>query len=264
MCNAMGNLKDYQDAIESSDVILGAAIWDWVDQGLYKMGNGERGMGNGLIIAYGGDFGDKPNDGQFVMNGTVLSDRTPEPGYWEVKHVFQPFAFAFSEDGKKLTVKNLNYFRKATGCTLNIVVLGAERPTRASHPLDIAPRGSATFDVKGIKDGSVCVRGEITLDDDDGILKKGHVIANGQFDFKGIYEAANRVEVKAEGKVDETSDAKSIGFKAGGTEVRFDRTSGALVSYRRGGRELLLAPMTVDAFRAPSSTGISATSTARA
>ncbi len=256
MCNAMGNLKDYQDAIESSDVILGAAIWDWVDQGLYK--NVKCKMENGKweerrIIAYGGDFGDKPNDGQFVMNGTVLSDRAPEPGYWEVKHVFQPFDFKFSDDGKKVTVKNLNYFKKATGYTLDIVVLGAEKPTRASHPLDIAPRGSATFDVNGIKGGSVCVRCEITLDDDDGILKKGHVIANGQFDFKGIYEAANRGEVKAEGNVEETSTATSIGFKAGGTEVRFDRASGALVSYVKGGKELLLAPMTLDVFRAPSS-----------
>ena len=270
MCNAMGNLKDYHDAIESSDVILGAAIWDWVDQGLYKAAN--RGLfmrtaaGPHLprlgpmslpkepyIIAYGGDFGDKPNDGQFVMNGTVLSDRTTEPGYWEVKHVFQPFAFDFSQDGSKVTVRNLNYFKKATGYTLNIVVLSAERPTRASHPLDIAPRESATFDVTGIKDGSVCVRCEIVLDDDDGILKKGHVIANGQFDFTGIYEAANRVVVKAEGKVEETSNATSLGFKAGGTDVRFDRESGALVSYVKGGRELLLAPMTLDVFRAPSS-----------
>ena len=266
MCNAMGNLKDYQDAIESSDVILGAAIWDWVDQGLYKramVGTRVRGHAGRVtlpaepkepfVIAYGGDFGDKPNDGQFVMNGTVLSDRAPEPGYWEVQHVFQPFDFKFADDGAKVTIRNLNYFKKATGYTLDIVVLGAEKPTKASHPLDIAPRGSATFDVNGIKDGSVCVRCEITLDDDDGLLKKGHVIANGQFDFKGIYEAANRVEVKAEGKVDDTSDAKSVGFKAGGTEVRFDRASGALVSYVKGGREFLLAPMTVDAFRAPSS-----------
>ncbi|MBR0241191.1 MAG: discoidin domain-containing protein, partial [Kiritimatiellae bacterium] len=70
---------------------------------------------------------------------------------------------------------------------------------------------------------------------------------------KGIYEAANRVEVKAEGNVEETSDEKSIGFRAGGVEVRFDRASGALVSYAMGGKEFLLAPMTVDAFRAPSS-----------
>ena len=104
MCNAMGNLKDYQDAIESSDVILGAAIWDWVDQGLYKKNKDGK-----MILAYGGDFGDKPNDGQFVMNGVILSDRRPEPGYYEVKHVFQPFDIKFSEDGKKVTVKNLNF-----------------------------------------------------------------------------------------------------------------------------------------------------------
>ena len=256
MCNAMGNLKDYQDAIESSDVILGAAIWDWVDQGLYKSSKFEVESGkfeDRLVIAYGGDFGDKPNDGQFVMNGTVLSDRTPEPGYYEVKHVFQPFALEFSDDGKKVTVKNLNYFKTAKGCTLNIAVLGAEAPTKASHPLDIAPRGSSTFAIDGIKDGAVCVRCEIELDADDGILKKGHVIANGQFDFKGIYELTNRDTVKSEGNVENSSDASSIGFKAGGTEVRFDRASGALVSYVKGGKELLLAPMTVDAFRAPSS-----------
>ena len=256
MCNAMGNLKDYQDAIESSDVILGAAIWDWVDQGLYKSSKFEVESGkfeDRLVIAYGGDFGDKPNDGQFVMNGTVLSDRTPEPGYWEVKHVFQPFDFKFADDGTKVTVRNLNYFKKATGYTLNITVLGAEQPTRSSHPLDIAPRESATFPIDGIKDGSVYVRCEIVLDADDGILKKGHVIANGQFDFKGIYEPTNRVVVKSDGIVVDSSDATSVVLSAWGVKVRFDRFSGALVSYVKGGREMLLAPMTVDAFRAPSS-----------
>ena len=256
MCNAMGNLKDYQDAIESSDVILGAAIWDWVDQGLYKSSKFEVESGkfeDRLVIAYGGDFGDKPNDGQFVMNGVILSDRRLEPGYWEVKHVFQPFDIKFSEDGKKVTVKNLNYFKQASGYTLSVAVLGAERPSKASHPLDIAPRGSATFDVAGIKPGAVCVRCAIVLDEDDGLLKKGHVVANGQFDLKGIFDAENRIAVKSEGNVDDVSDAVSIGFKAGATEVRFNRESGALVSYKKDGQEFLLAPMTVDAFRAPSS-----------
>ena len=263
MCNAMGNLKDYQDAIESSDVILGAAIWDWVDQGLYKKGNGEsssakatedkRGTGNGLILAYGGDFGDKPNDGQFVMNGVILSDRRPEPGYYEVKHVFQPFDIKFSEDGTKVTVKNLNYFRKAEGCSLKITVLGSEKPTRTVHNLSIAPRDSVTFDVKNIKTGSACVRCEIILDENDGLLAKGHVIADEQFDFKRIYEAANRCVVEAKGNVEDVSDASTLCFTAERTSVRFDRASGALCSYKQDGTELLLAPMTVDAFRAPSS-----------
>ena len=256
MCNAMGNLKDYQDAIESSDVILGAAIWDWVDQGLYKSSKFEVESGkfeDRLIIAYGGDFGDKPNDGQFVMNGTVLSDRTPEPGYYEVKHVFQPFAFELSEDGGKVVVRNLNYFRNAAGHTLHITVLGVNGPERISYPLDIPPRECRAFVVKGMNAEAVFVRCEVTLDEDDGILKSGHVVANGQFNVRDIYDVANRIAVKAGGKVDDTSDAMSIGFKSGNTEVRFNRASGALVSYAMGGKEFLLAPMTVDAFRAPSS-----------
>lgn len=97
------------------------------------------------------------------------------------------------------------------------------------------------------------MRCAVVLDEDDGLLKKGHVVANGQFDIKGIFDAANRIVVTSEGTVKDTSDAMSICFRAGGTEVRFDRMSGALVSYKKDGKEYLLAPMTVDAFRAPSS-----------
>lgn len=95
MMNAMGNLADYWEAIESSDRIMGGAIWDWVDQGLYKtLPNGEK------MLAYGGDFNDHPNSGQFVFNGTILADRTPEPGYFEVKHVYQNISTSLTDDGK--------------------------------------------------------------------------------------------------------------------------------------------------------------------
>lgn len=95
MMNAMGNLADYWEAIESSDRIMGGAIWDWVDQGLYKtLPNGEK------MLCYGGDFNDHPNSGQFVFNGTILSDRTPEPGYFEVKHVYQNISTSLTDDGR--------------------------------------------------------------------------------------------------------------------------------------------------------------------
>ena len=58
----------------------GGFIWDWVDQGIRKKGS------NGKDFwAYGGDFGDKPNDDNFNTNGLVLPDRTPHPGLTEVK-----------------------------------------------------------------------------------------------------------------------------------------------------------------------------------
>ncbi|OAB46854.1 glycoside hydrolase family 2 TIM barrel-domain containing protein [Paenibacillus antarcticus] len=40
-------------------------------------------------FAYGGDFGDSPNDGNFMANGLVSADRTVQPELWEVKQVYQ-------------------------------------------------------------------------------------------------------------------------------------------------------------------------------
>lgn len=85
MGNAVGNLQDYWDAIESTNFFCGAAIWDWVDQSIYynDKQSGER------FMAYGGDFGDKPNSGMFCMNGILFPDHTPKPQYFEVKKVMQ-------------------------------------------------------------------------------------------------------------------------------------------------------------------------------
>ena len=239
MCNAMGNLKDYQDAIESSDVILGAAIWDWVDQGLWK-----KNADGTMIMAYGGDFGDKPNDGQFVFNGVVLSDRTPEPGYWEVKHVFQPFDFKFSDDEKKVTVKNLNYFRSGKGCSL--VVKGLEG---FRVPLTLAPRGEQAIELPGGEVFETTV--QVVLDGDEGLLKAGHVVADAQFVNKAAFEKRETFTVK--GEVESFAEGGHLVFKAGDVTVKFSKSTGALVSYEEGGFERLLSPMTLDAYRAPSS-----------
>lgn len=84
MGNAAGGLEDYWKAIESTNHFMGGAIWDWVDQSLYNhTPEGTKYLG------FGGDFGDFPNDGQFVMNGIMFGDLTPKPQYHEVKKVYQ-------------------------------------------------------------------------------------------------------------------------------------------------------------------------------
>ena len=84
MGNAVGNLADYWEAIESTNYICGGAIWDWVDQALTNYTPDGK-----PYAAYGGDFGDFPNDGQFVMNGIIFADRTAKPQYYEVQKVYQ-------------------------------------------------------------------------------------------------------------------------------------------------------------------------------
>ena len=114
MGNALGNLADYWKAIESSNYICGGAIWDWVDQSIYHYTK------NGICYeAYGGDFGDYPNDGQFVMNGIIFADRKPKPQLAEVKKVYQEVAVSkytpfLKEDIMSppvFEIFNKNYFR---------------------------------------------------------------------------------------------------------------------------------------------------------
>src|SRR6185369_1838418 len=85
MGNSIGNLQEYWDEIYSHPRLLGGFIWEWVDQGLRKIApDGTK------FIAYGGDFGDRPNLGVFCIKGIVTSDRELYPKYWEVKKVYQP------------------------------------------------------------------------------------------------------------------------------------------------------------------------------
>ncbi len=84
MGNSVGNLKDYWDVIRAHERLIGGFIWDWADQGLRKKTpEGEA------FWAYGGDFGDEPNDGNFCCNGLVQPDRTPNPSLHEVRKVYQ-------------------------------------------------------------------------------------------------------------------------------------------------------------------------------
>ena len=108
MGNALGNLKDYWDAIESSNYIMGGAIWDWVDQSIYNY-DGETGK---RFLAYGGQFGEFPNDGQFVMNGLIFGDREPKPQYYEVKKVYQNVGVSAVDPlAGTLEIFNKNYFK---------------------------------------------------------------------------------------------------------------------------------------------------------
>jgi beta-galactosidase len=85
MGNGPGGLKEYWEAIEDQRRLQGGFVWDWVDQGLRRTTREGEGW-----FAFGGDYGDEPNDGNFCINGLVDPDRTPHPGLWELKKMHEP------------------------------------------------------------------------------------------------------------------------------------------------------------------------------
>ena len=103
MGNSNGSLSDYWDVIRENHGLQGGFIWDWVDQGLDAEGKDEW--------KYGGDFGDKPNDANFCINGLVWPNRKPHPAMHEFKKLVQPVqAYAIDLKHGKLELLNRRYF----------------------------------------------------------------------------------------------------------------------------------------------------------
>ena len=99
MNNSLGNFNDYWKEFLRYDRLAGGFIWDFADQSIKKVEN------DGTVKwTQGGDFGDVPNDGNFVFNGIVQPDRTPQPALFEVKKVYQ--LVDFSTKGDNLIIKN--------------------------------------------------------------------------------------------------------------------------------------------------------------
>lgn len=85
MGNGPGDLKDYWDIIYQYPKLMGGCVWEWCDHGIKT--TTETGK---EFYAYGGDFGDKPNDGNFCLDGLVYPNRQPHTGLLELKKIIAP------------------------------------------------------------------------------------------------------------------------------------------------------------------------------
>jgi evolved beta-galactosidase subunit alpha len=115
MGNGPGGLAEYQQVVERWPSIQGHFVWEWCDHGLLTTDDQGR-----EYHAYGGDFGDVPNNGNFCIDGLILPDQTPSPGLLQYKQLLSPARVALADDGG-LTVENRQYFT-----ALEDVVLAVE------------------------------------------------------------------------------------------------------------------------------------------
>ncbi|KAH7536772.1 hypothetical protein FEM48_Zijuj03G0021900 [Ziziphus jujuba var. spinosa] len=117
MGNSNGNIPEYWEAIDSTFGLQGGFIWEWVDQGLLKDGpDGSKHW------AYGGDWGDFPDDLNFCLHGINWPDRTPHPAMHEVKYVYQPVKVSFLE--QTLQIKNTHFYETTEGLEFSWAVHG--------------------------------------------------------------------------------------------------------------------------------------------
>lgn len=248
MGNACGNLIDYWEAMESTNFFCGGAIWDWVDQSMYNY-DPKTGV---RYLAYGGDFGDTPNDGQFVMNGIVFGDLEPKPQYYEVKKVYQHIGVkAIDTEKGVFEIFNKYYFKNlAEDYQLVYSLYEDGKPIMTGKPMDIniAPRQRAQitlpYDHAPLKkDAEYFMKLQFILKDQRPWAAKGFPMAEEQILIKEATDRPSISEVtvgaaKLDGFVLD-KDTKRILIKGTDFEAIFDPQTGSIYSLKYGNETVI-------------------------
>ena len=270
MGNALGNFKEYWDEIYSNPRMLGGFIWDWVDQGIYKELPDGR-----IMVAYGGDFGDKPNLKAFCFNGLLMSDRETTPKYWEVKKVYAPVQLAVNNGQLIVTNRNHHIDLSQYRCLWTLTIDGKQKEQGEITLPEVAPGESETITLPAFRSLSdkkalnrksnnsnstnmlsdCQLKVSIVLKSDALWAKAGHEVTWEQFCLQqGELLSADLIN---KGALQVKEDDKSLSVSGRGFSVQWEKKAvGSITSLMYNGKEILtqnhfpVQPVT-QAFRAP-------------
>ncbi len=254
MGNSSGDFQQYWDEFESHKFLHGGFIWDWVDQGIRK-----KAADGTEFFAYGGDFGDKPNDDNFCTNGLVLPDRRQHPGIFETKKVQQNFkVLPVDLKSGKIKVLNKNIFRDLSyaqgGWELTedgVTIQSGELPALT------APAGQTqevTLPIKTpeFKPGAeYLLKVSFALGQDASWANKGFPIAFDQFAMPWKVPAAAEKNVSALPAVKLSETGEAFVISGDGFTIKFGKKSGALESYEYQGKPLIASALVPNFWRPP-------------
>jgi beta-galactosidase len=175
MGNSLGNFSDYWDSFKKYDRLAGGFIWDFADQTI-KVVNKD----NVTEWRYGGDFGDKPNAGNFAFNGIFRGDRSPNPSLYEVRKQYQQADIALI-DGK-IAFFNRYMFTdlSAFDCCLELISDGITIEHKKLAMPAVAPGKMGFLDIPfdfAKRAGELSLLVSLTLRTDTLYAKAGHVVA---------------------------------------------------------------------------------------
>ncbi len=242
MGNSTGNLMEYWNVIHSKKNLMGGFIWDWIDQGISRTDDQDR-----KWWAYGGDYGDQPNDANFCINGLISPDRTVKAATEECKYVFQPVVIsAYDQDKMQFRIKNRFEFRNLNEFDIRWTLTenGKDIGTRSLGAFNVLPGESKLFGVDfdlSKCTGEVWLKVNVKLAKEELYAKRGHEIAKQQFlvkEAKPIQQIASKIAVQ----VFEDSE-KNLIVGAKDFKVTFDKTSGYLTKYQFQGKDMLIGQL---------------------
>ena len=258
MGNSMGNVREMFDLYEKYACLTGEFIWDFKDQGLLtKSSTGQE------YWAYGGDFGDNPNDGNFCINGLVHPDWTWTSKCYNTKKIYQPLEWrAVSGKTNVFQMKNKLAFLPSSTYDVSYSVVDEEGNVLGS--------GAITDDVAAGKTTNITIDqlasylSPLTSDQEafsyfcakqretTAWAEAGYVVAEEKLPVKAAVKPMKDLSKLATAEaltVEESSTLVTVGNSA--FKATFTKAKGTLTGYAYGGVQIMSKALTLNAFRLP-------------
>lgn len=236
-----GDIPLHWGEFEAHDKYMGGCVWEYKDHAV------NIGTKDSPKYRYGGDFGDKPNDGIYCVDGLVHPDRRPRPGYADMKQTYKPFAATY-ENGV-LTVKNKRFYSSLSEFSAYYTVENNGKVIKKEDigVLGIMPREEIkTAPVIPEAGGCVALNVHVCLNTDADYAEKGYEIGFEQFIIK---KAAVGLPASAKNSVKTEETRTKITVCAGNIRYVFSKITGMPVSIFKDG-ELLASPAELSVYRA--------------
>lgn len=251
MGNSFGGFAKYWQAFRQYPRLQGGFVWDWVDQSLTKYDENGKAWS-----AYGGDFGDTPNDRQFCMNGLVFADRTPHPALYEAKHEQQFFQFTLLPGAaeRQIEVTSEYLFRRSDNEVLHWSIALDGNPLAAGEiVLDIAPQGRQVITLPNVQmpdtAGELWLTVRVEQPQATAWSEAGHISAWQQWKLEEKLSLVRPSRVSSTPQLDVSESNFTV--VANNTRWQFDRQSGLLTQYSISDEAQLVSPLIDQFTRAP-------------
>ncbi|HNC24119.1 MAG TPA: glycoside hydrolase family 2 TIM barrel-domain containing protein [Opitutaceae bacterium] len=257
MGNSNGSLADYFDAFDRNRGLQGGFIWEWVDHGIRQ-----RDAQGREYWAYGGDFGDQPNDRNFVCDGLVWPDRTPHSGLHEYKHLAQPVRVTAKNARQgRFVIENRRWFTDLSDLAGRWELLVNGRVAHAAElpPLKARPQQSQAVQLRWPKleisaGDEVHVTFRFALRAATPWAEAGHEVAWTQLTVPSralVLKPTTKPTSSTAAPVTIETVGNDWRVVAGGTELTVRRDAGVVADVRFGGQTVVTRGPLLNVWRAP-------------
>ncbi len=253
MGNGPGDLTDYWELFYSEPRLAGGFVWEWTDHAVKTR------TPDGIeYYAYGGDFGEQPNDGNFCMDGLVYPDRTPHTGLLELASVIAPVAVRPVDLGSgKIEVTNRYDFVSLAHVALSWHIERDGQSIEAGElaPQAVPPRESWTIQLPYASpqavEGRLFLILRFRLAEATPWAEKGHTLSLVQLELPGAGVRTKRVPRLQLPRLRAQETEREIAIEGGEFRYRFDKLRGSFTALEYRGLPLLAEPPVVSLWRAP-------------